>query len=100
EEFAVPLYVYGHLGQGNLHPNFVLDPASGAAGRLRRRLYEETYRLGGTIGAEHGLGIRKRAFLAHEVGGPAVALLQRIKDACDPDGILNPGKLLPDRAPG
>jgi len=99
-DHGVPLYLYGHLGEGNLHPNFVVDPRSDAARSIRSRLYEETFRLGGTVSAEHGIGSRKREYLEREVGAPAVGILRAVKAACDPDSILNPGKLLPDPGPG
>ncbi|HTS33728.1 MAG TPA: FAD-linked oxidase C-terminal domain-containing protein [Thermoplasmata archaeon] len=91
----VAVHTFAHLGEGSLHPNIVVDPASAAARRIRRALYAETLRLGGTISAEHGVGRLKRAFLEQEVGPVAVRLLRAVRDACDPDGILNPGKLYP-----
>ena len=93
-EAKIPVYVYGHLGDGNLHPNFVIDPADPAAERIRERLLTETLRLGGTISAEHGIGWLKRSYLSGEIGVVGVELLRSLKHRCDPDGILNPGKLL------
>jgi FAD/FMN-containing dehydrogenase len=91
----VPLYVFGHIGDGNLHPNFVVPPASAAATRIRAALWAAALRLGGTLSAEHGIGSIKATALELELGAPAIAVLRSVKAACDPDGILNPGKLYP-----
>lgn len=91
----VPLFLFGHLGEGSLHPNFAVDPTSAAAGRIRERTLRTALALGGTISAEHGIGLLKRPFLELELGAPAVDLLRAVKRWCDPDGILNPGHLYP-----
>lgn len=93
-----PLYLYGHLGEGSLHPNYVVDPGSRAAERIRAEVLSAALDLGGTVSSEHGIGRLKSEFLTRELGQPAVGLLTAVKRACDPDGILNPGKLYP--APG
>ncbi|MGA8604763.1 MAG: FAD-binding oxidoreductase [Thermoplasmata archaeon] len=92
----VRYFLFGHLGEGSLHPNFAVDPASPAAGRIRAAVLRTALSLGGTISSEHGVGRLKRAFLTEELGANAVELLRTVKRACDPDGILNPGKLYPD----
>jgi len=51
--------------------------------------------MGGTISGEHGIGLAKRPYLSLEVLEPALGLMKRIKQAFDPKGILNPGKILP-----
>jgi glycolate oxidase len=91
----VPVYVFGHLGEGNFHPNYAVDPASAAADRIRGRLYERAHQLGGTLSAEHGIGTLKAPYLATEHGPVAVGLLWAVKRLFDPDQILNPGKLYP-----
>lgn len=90
---AVP--VYGHVGDGNLHPNFAVDPAGPVAATIREELLRATRRLQGTISAEHGIGQLKAAHLPLELSPEAIDLLRSVKRACDPDGILNPGKVLP-----
>lgn len=91
----VPVRLFGHLGDGNLHPGFVVDPVSERARTLRRDLILLTKRLGGTISAEHGVGSLKAPYLAWEHGEAGVSVLEAFKRRCDPDGILNPGKLYP-----
>jgi len=91
---------YGHVGDGNLHMN-VLKPADldtvefeRMCKELSREHYELTARFGGSISAEHGIGLLKRAFLAQARSEAEIALMRGIKQVFDPDGILNPGKLL------
>jgi FAD/FMN-containing dehydrogenase len=92
---GVPVYLFGHLGEGTLHPNFVVPPASPAADRIRERLFDAALRLGGTISSEHGIGAVKARYLERELGRPGIDVLEALKRACDPSGILNPGKLYP-----
>ncbi len=89
------LFLFAHLGEGSLHPNYEVDPGSPRAGRIRAAVCHAAVRLGGTISGEHGIGRLKRPFVARELGAPAVRLLRAVRVACDPDGILNPGKLYP-----
>jgi FAD/FMN-containing dehydrogenase len=95
EREGVPLYLFAHLGEGSLHPNYVVDPASPTATRIRTAVLSASLRLGGTISAEHGIGRLKIPYLASEVGPAGLRLLRALKEACDPDGILNPGKIYP-----
>ena len=96
ERFSVEVYVYGHLGDGNLHPNFVLDPTTERSRELRSALFELARRLAGTLSAEHGIGSVKREHVGLELGPAEIGLLRAVKSFCDPDGILNPGKLYPE----
>jgi FAD/FMN-containing dehydrogenase len=91
----VPVRLFGHLGDGNLHPGFVVDPTSERSRAVRRDLVLLTKRLGGTISAEHGVGALKASYLPLEHGEVGVSVLQAFKQRCDPDGIMNPGKLYP-----
>ena len=90
--------VFGHIGDGNLHPNFVVargDPeAAGKVTAASADLYRAAIALGGTVTAEHGIGSSRRAFLELQRGAEAVRVMRAIKDALDPLGILNPGKVL------
>ncbi len=94
----IEVAVYGHVGDGNLHPNFVVDPSGPEGAEVRGELLRETRRLGGTISAEHGIGRVKAPHLPLEMDPGSIGLLRSVKHACDPDGILNPGKVLPDLA--
>jgi FAD/FMN-containing dehydrogenase len=98
ERERVRVYLFGHLGEGSLHPNYVVDPASERAGRVRASLLRSALDLGGTISGEHGIGALKTPFVERELGAPGVGVLRALKRACDPDGILNPGKLYPPAA--
>jgi FAD/FMN-containing dehydrogenase len=96
---GVPYYMFGHLGEGSIHPNYACDPASPTGDRIRRAVLNAALELGGTISSEHGIGRLKVDFLERELGPTAVDLLQGVKRRCDPDGILNPGKLYPALPP-
>ena len=95
ERHGAAVYLYGHLGDASLHPQYLVDPGTEAARSIRHELYFAAHRLGGTVSSEHGIGILKAPYLALEHGGEAVRLLRSVKALCDPDGILNPGKLYP-----
>jgi D-lactate dehydrogenase (quinone) len=95
---GVPLYLFAHLGEGSVHPNYAVDPASPRGRRVRAATLAASLALGGTISAEHGIGSVKAPFLTDEIGAAGVGVLRALKAACDPDGILNPGKLYPPPA--
>jgi len=92
----------GHVGDGNFHLGFVIDPANPAelaeAEALNDRLIRRAIALDGTCTGEHGIGSGKRKFMQIEHGS-GVAVMRAIKAALDPLGILNPGKVLPDPEP-
>jgi glycolate oxidase len=89
---------FGHVGDGNLHPNFIFERDDPAAAELTERVRDEIFRealaLGGTVTAEHGIGVVRRAWLPIQRGEDAVAVMRSIKTALDPLGILNPGRIL------
>lgn len=89
---GIPLLLYAHLGEGSLHPNFLVDPASLTAARLRQGLWQIAWELGGTASAEHGLGVQKAPVFAREHGDVPVRVMRALKREMDPAGILNPGK--------
>ena len=89
--------IVGHVGDGNFHVIFLLEPGSQQDREKSSRVYDEmiarAHRVGGTCTGEHGIGLGKREKLLTEVGEDAVALMQRLKRAWDPQEILNPGKV-------
>jgi len=87
--------VYGHVGDGNLHVN-VLGPAPEDEA-TDAAVLELVLELGGSISAEHGIGVAKVAWLVRDRGEQTVAAMRAIKTAWDPAGILNPGVLFPPR---
>ena len=98
-EHALPIVCFGHAGNGNLHVNLMYDPAdpaqSARAHRAMAGVFALTLSLGGTLSGEHGIGLAKRDFMPQAIDAPTLAVMRAVKAAFDPDGILNPGKLLP-----
>lgn len=92
-------FLLGHIGDGNFHYVFLIDPDDPSEYDLVQTLSERMARraisMDGTCTGEHGIGLGKQRFLALEFGEPALALMRTIKKAIDPHDILNPGKLLP-----
>ncbi len=98
ERHRVRIPVFGHAGDGNLHPSVLYDAAAGegeAAHTAEAEVLRTALALGGTVSAEHGIGLLKLAFLAEALDPVALELVRSLKRALDPKGILNPGKLLP-----
>lgn len=96
---GIPIVCFGHAGNGNLHVNLMFDPnnqmqAKNAPGALAE-VFTRVIELGGTLSGEHGIGIAKRPFMTQAIPAETLAMMQLIKAQFDPDGILNPGKLLP-----
>src|SRR5919204_1413707 len=91
--------VFCHAGDGNLHPSVLFDGRAGDEAERARAAEADILRLalslGGTISAEHGVGLLKLPWLAEELDAVALDQMRAIKRALDPHGILNPGKLLP-----
>jgi glycolate oxidase len=96
-EFHLRIPCFGHVGDGNIHVNIMVDPDDAAeqerAHQAERRLFEGTLALEGSISGEHGIGFAKAKYLALELSPDAIALMKRVKQAFDPNGILNPGKI-------
>lgn len=88
---------FGHMGDGNLHPTFLTNERdTEEMHRVELALEEivdETILLGGTITGEHGVGLAKKAFLRRQMGEGSYALMRSVKQALDPQGLLNPGKI-------
>ncbi|MCZ4279313.1 FAD-binding protein [Kiloniella laminariae] len=101
EEAHLIAPMVGHVGDGNFHVLFVVDTDNqeemARAARVNTAMVEMAIDLGGTCTGEHGVGLGKRKYLVREHGEGAVGVMRRVKMALDPKGILNPGKILPDR---
>ncbi|WMW23864.1 FAD-linked oxidase C-terminal domain-containing protein [Methanolobus sediminis] len=96
EEFKLPIMTYGHIGDGNLHTGMCIDVLSDAEWEKLNKAADKIHRtaigIGGTVTAEHGVGSARAAYLDLELG-KALDVMILIKNALDPKGILNPGKM-------
>ncbi len=92
---------YGHAGDGNLHVNIIKGSMSDEDWNKKlksgiREIFELTVKLGGTLSGEHGIGLVQREYMALKYSEIHFALMRGIKKAFDPNGILNPGKMIPE----
>ncbi|HXH02744.1 MAG TPA: FAD-linked oxidase C-terminal domain-containing protein [Candidatus Competibacteraceae bacterium] len=96
---SMPAPLVGHVGDGNFHLVFLIDPDNPAelaeVEAANERLVRRAIRLGGTCTGEHGVGYGKAPYLALEHGADALAVMATLKQALDPLGLMNPGKVLP-----
>ena len=93
---AVTLMVFGHLGDGNLHLIAgVGDGGAEARKAVEEMIYGALRKRGGSISAEHGIGLEKRTYLSYSRNPQEIALMRALKRTVDPDNILNPGKIFP-----
>ena len=94
---GIPYFLVGHVGDGNFHFGYLLDPAKPQereiAEKLNHQLVDRALRLEGTCTGEHGIGLHKMDFLVTEAGEGAVEMMRTIKRALDPHNIMNPGKI-------
>ena len=94
---GIPYFLVGHVGDGNFHFGYLIDPAQpqerAIAEDLNHKLVARALRLEGTCTGEHGIGLGKKEFLVQETGDGAVAMMRTLKRALDPKNILNPGKI-------
>lgn len=96
-KYNIAIFNFGHAGNGNLHVNLLYDASKQeeAARTCLNEVFSLVLKLGGTLSGEHGVGIAKRDFVSQEIDATTLALMQKIKQQFDPNGILNPGKTLP-----
>ena len=94
---GLPYYIVGHVGDGNFHIAYLIDPKAAGqrelAEQLNEQLVNHALRLEGTCTGEHGVGLHKQGFLVTEAGAGTVELMRVVKRALDPKNILNPGKI-------
>jgi glycolate oxidase len=96
-KYGLRVPVYGHISDGNLHPNILFDRHDPEeverVNRAAADIFDATIRLGGTLSGEHGIGALKKDFLAKALDPVELEMMRRIKVGFDPQGILNPGKV-------
>lgn len=101
---GIPIAVFGHAGDGNLHPNILFDKRDPVQVQKMKAAAADIFgvavRLGGTLSGEHGVGSLKRAFLEQDLGPEVIDVMTCIKQALDPKNILNPGKVIPGPVAG
>lgn len=99
-KYGLPIVIFGHAGDGNLHPNILFDRRDPAQWDSVQKMAAEEFNLalelGGTLSGEHGVGMLKRPYIEQALGPLSVKIQKNIKQALDPLDILNPGKVLPD----
>ncbi|SFE50646.1 FAD-binding oxidoreductase [Alteribacillus iranensis] len=101
EKYQVELVVFGHIGDGNLHPNILCDKRDNE--EMERvelavgEIFQAAIDLGGTLSGEHGIGTMKAPFMEQELGEVGLEMTKRMKDSWDPNGIMNPNKIFPEK---
>jgi len=99
-EVDLPIAVFGHAGDGNLHPNVLFDRRNpGEMERVEQAaaaIFRAALALGGTLSGEHGIGSLKKEFLEEDLGPVAVGLMRGIKQVFDPHGLFSPHKVFPE----
>ena len=97
EKYHLTIAVYGHAGDGNIHPSILCDLSQPGEEQRVHDAVDEIFTaaldVGGTLSGEHGIGITKRPYIGKALGEAGVRALQAVKAALDPKGILNPGKI-------
>jgi glycolate oxidase len=98
--YGLPIVIFGHAGDGNLHPNILFDKRKSEEWKKVELMVGEIFgaalALGGTLSGEHGVGVLKRPYFEQALGPVSVDVQRRIKQALDPLNILNPGKMFQD----
>jgi glycolate oxidase len=98
-EYNIPIFTFGHAGDGNIHVNIMLDKNNlkevDKAQAAKKKLFKEVIALSGTLSGEHGVGITKAPFISMELDQTSMDVMQSLKIFFDPHNILNPGKIFP-----
>ncbi len=99
QKYNIPIVNFGHAGDGNIHVNIMIDKEipgmDDKAHSAIRDVFQAALDLGGTMSGEHGVGLAKQPYIHLELKPAQVAAMQAIKEALDPNNILNPGKMFP-----
>jgi glycolate dehydrogenase FAD-linked subunit len=97
---GLPIAIFGHAGDGNLHPNILFDKRRldqwEKAEKMEDEIFDASLAAGGTLSGEHGVGVLKRHYLEKALGALSIEVQRKIKQALDPLNILNPGKMFPE----
>ena len=97
KKYDLPFVIFGHAGDGNLHPRIMYDQSDPdqveRLHRAVREIFELTCNLGGTLSGEHGIGLAKAPYMALEHDAVSIDLMRSLKKLFDPHNILNPGKM-------
>jgi len=97
---GLPIVIFGHAGDGNLHPNILFDRRDPAQWEKVEQMVGEIFHvaldLGGTLSGEHGIGTFKLPYMRQALGPASINIQWRVKQALDPQNIMNPGKVLPE----
>jgi glycolate dehydrogenase FAD-linked subunit len=103
DKYQLKVGTFGHAGDGNLHPTVLCDERNTEEMQRAHAFYDDLYEKvlawGGTVSGEHGIGLAKKEYLARQIGAGGVRVMKRIKDAFDPEGLLNPGKIFDEHDP-
>ena len=98
-KYGLPVVIFGHAGDGNLHPNILFDKRQAdqwaRVEQMVAEIFATSLELGGTLSGEHGVGVLKRPYLERALGITSIEVQRSIKQALDPLNILNPGKIFP-----
>jgi len=100
EKYGLPIVIFGHAGDGNLHPNILFDKRQPEqwtkVEQMVAEIFAASLAVGGTLSGEHGVGVLKRPYLERALGPISLDVQRHIKQALDPLNILNPGKIFKD----
>lgn len=96
-KYGLPIVIFGHAGDGNLHPNILFDKRVPEqwhkAEQMVAEIFDASLAVGGTLSGEHGVGLLKRPYLERALGPVSIEVQRHIKQALDPLNIMNPGKI-------
>ena len=99
QQVSIPIMLFGHVGDGNFHLVVLVDPDNEKdmqeAEWINERVVERALVMEGTCTGEHGIGLGKKKFMVREHGEGAIEVMRALKQALDPENLLNPGKILP-----
>lgn len=97
KKYKLRIGTFGHMGDGNLHPTFLTDernkPEMKRVHEAFHEIFEKAIEMGGTITGEHGIGLAKKDFLPKFAGDSQMKVMRELRNALDPNHILNPGKM-------